>query len=166
MGNRENRKFRRQGIITGQAAQPQQAETVAQSESVEAANTKLADFAHAQRQRDEVKQRDKRNRATSTTGRLPDLPPMPRAPRKPKAGKPCECGCAEMTRGGRFIPGHDARLYAWARRVEKGVVKLAEVPEPHTEAVARLLKQTQPSKVHTPKAAPAKAKAEKRGVAR
>ncbi len=31
-------------------------------------------------------------------------------PRKiiPKA---CGCGCGEMTRGGKFIPGHDSKLY-------------------------------------------------------
>jgi hypothetical protein len=30
-------------------------------------------------------------------------------PRK-KTPKTCGCGCGEMTKGGKFIPGHDARL--------------------------------------------------------
>lgn len=52
--------------------------------------------------------------------------PKGRAPKAPKEGKPkreskppkertpvaCECGCGEMTKGGRFIPGHDARLHS------------------------------------------------------
>ena len=29
--------------------------------------------------------------------------------REPKA---CECGCGDLTKGGRFIPGHDARLHS------------------------------------------------------
>lgn len=30
--------------------------------------------------------------------------------RKPKSHPLCECGCGEHTRGGRFLPGHDAKL--------------------------------------------------------
>ncbi len=74
----------------------------------------------------------------TSTGKLPPMPRLPRE-RKPKAGRPCACGCADETRGGRFLPGHDARLYGWARRVERGVVALDDVPAPHTEAVRELL---------------------------
>ena len=35
--------------------------------------------------------------------------PAPKAPRDPRA---CECECGGMTKGGRFIPGHDAKLHA------------------------------------------------------
>lgn len=71
---------------------------------------------------------------------VPVLPRLPRAPRKSKTGRPCECGCAVMTRGGRFYPGHDSKLYAWARRVERGIIKIGEVPEVHREAVRKHLK--------------------------
>lgn len=71
---------------------------------------------------------------------LPALPKMPRSTtRKSKPPKPCECGCAEPTKGGRFLPGHDARLHAWALRVERKMIKPSEVPAPHTEAVKKLL---------------------------
>jgi len=31
---------------------------------------------------------------------------------KEREPKDCECGCGEKTKGGRFIPGHDARLHS------------------------------------------------------
>lgn len=42
-----------------------------------------------------------------------------RANRK-REGRPCLCGCGEMTKGGRFRPGHDARYYA-RKRAESGI---------------------------------------------
>lgn len=65
------------------------------------------------------------------------LPRLPRLPRKPKEGKPCACGCPGKTRGGRFLPGHDSKLLAWALRVERKLIKLSEVPEMHREAVRK-----------------------------
>jgi hypothetical protein len=50
-------------------------------------------------------------------GRLPSMPGMPRAS---KAGRTCECGCGGETKGGRFIPGHDARRLGWAIRIHRG----------------------------------------------
>src|ERR1700741_3189598 len=55
------------------------------------------------------------------------LPKLPRAARKPKEPKICACGCAGATKGGRFIPGHDARLHGWALRVTRGLVKLEDI---------------------------------------
>lgn len=41
----------------------------------------------------------------------PDRPePKPRQKREPKTPKPCRCGCGETTGGGKFRPGHDAKL--------------------------------------------------------
>lgn len=34
----------------------------------------------------------------------------PRVARKPKEPAKCECGCGKLTKGGHFLPGHDARL--------------------------------------------------------
>lgn len=36
--------------------------------------------------------------------------------RVPKNARPCECGCGEMTKGGRFRPGHDARMHAKSKK--------------------------------------------------
>lgn len=55
------------------------------------------------------------------------LPKLPRAPRKPKPAQICQCGCGNQTKGGRFVPGHDARLHAWVLRVQRGVIKLNEI---------------------------------------
>lgn len=74
----------------------------------------------------------------SKTG-LPALPRLPRT-RKPKTPKDCECGCGGQTKGGRFVPGHDARLHGWAVRVERKVCELKDVePAGTREAVRKLL---------------------------
>lgn len=49
------------------------------------------------------------NRSTGTAA-------VTRAVRDPKE---CECGCGEMTKGGRFKPGHDARMHAKAKKEGK-----------------------------------------------
>jgi hypothetical protein len=36
-------------------------------------------------------------------------PPIPRA---------CLCGCGQMTKGGIFWPGHDARVYGWLKKAK------------------------------------------------
>lgn len=69
---------------------------------------------------------------------LPPLPKMPKA-KKARPPKECGCGCGNMTKGGNFIPGHDARLHGWALRVERGVVKLADIPDGERQAVAKLM---------------------------
>lgn len=63
---------------------------------------------------------------------LPALPPRPRSRRRASSGV-CLCGCGGRT-GGRFVPGHDAKLLAWALVVEAGRLDVA--PAPHTHAVA------------------------------
>lgn len=70
--------------------------------------------------------------------KLPTLPPLP-GKGKAKAPQKCACGCAELTKGGRFLPGHDAIRLAWAIRVERGIVE--EAPAPHTAAVAAFVKE-------------------------
>jgi hypothetical protein len=56
----------------------------------------------------------------TTKSGLAVLPKLKRA-RKPKPPKDCECGCGLQTRGGRFLPGHDARLHGWALRIQRGL---------------------------------------------
>lgn len=70
---------------------------------------------------------------------LSDLPALPRA-RKSKPPQDCACGCGLKTKGGSFIPGHDGRPKGWALRVERGIVKLADIPEGERKVVAALLK--------------------------
>lgn len=41
--------------------------------------------------------------------------------RSAKPPRPCACGCGGWTRGGRFIPGHDAKLLGVVKRIEAGV---------------------------------------------
>lgn len=86
-----------------------------------------------------------------------NLPTLTKLPRKAKAPRPCECGCAVPTRGGRFLPGHDAILAAWALRVQRGAI--AQAPEPHTEAVADFLAKR--GVAHTPLTGRAKKEAKR-----
>lgn len=48
------------------------------------------------------------------------LPPMPKRGGRAAAPRKCECGCTGMTRGGRYIPGHDSRQRGWAIRITAG----------------------------------------------
>lgn len=48
----------------------------------------------------------------------------PQRKRRAKVGQPCQCGCGGVTKGGKFLPGHDAKLAAKVRMLraarEKG----------------------------------------------
>ena len=102
------------------------------SPDTKTANARLAQVAKA-------KSREAAANSPAVKG-LPALPKMPRSTvRKAKPARPCECGCAQPTKGGRFLPGHDARLHAWTLRVERGMMKASEVPAPHTEAVKQAI---------------------------
>ena len=37
-------------------------------------------------------------------------------PERPRKGRECLCSCGGTTRGGRFLPGHDMRLYGELKR--------------------------------------------------
>lgn len=43
--------------------------------------------------------------------------------------KPCGCGCGTMTKGGQFIPGHDAKLMSAIIQSVGGLVELKELVE-------------------------------------
>lgn len=63
------------------------------------------------------------------TKSLPKLPSMP----KSRAANHCECGCRGIT-GNRFVPGHDAKLASWVKRVKVGVFN----PEKADDVTAQL----------------------------
>jgi hypothetical protein len=43
------------------------------------------------------------------------------SPAKRNAPRDCKCGCREMTRGGEFRPGHDAKLRGkFLKRIDDG----------------------------------------------
>lgn len=84
--------------------------------------------------------------------KLAPLPKMPKAARKPKPLHACACGCGGTT-AGRFAPGHDSRLKGWALRVERGVVKLADIPDGERQAVQAHLKAITPTVANKPVAA-------------
>jgi len=67
-----------------------------------------------------------------------DAPSIPTGHPEPRA---CECGCGGATKN-RFMPGHDSILRAWVLRVERGVIRLDEIPHDGIKAaVARVLDQ-------------------------
>ena len=58
---------------------------------------------------------------STKTKALAALPAMPSKNRgRNAAPQNCGCGCGALTQGGRFIPGHDARLLGWAIRIDRG----------------------------------------------
>ena len=63
---------------------------------------------------------------TSDTRRLPSLPSLPKASAVPQR---CSCGCGGLTKGGRFVPGHDAKLLAMRVRVERGICTLQQIAD-------------------------------------
>ena len=48
-----------------------------------------------------------------------------KTPREGRTARPCLCSCGGMTKGGRFLPGHDARLCSeLVAQIKKGDVLL------------------------------------------
>jgi hypothetical protein len=68
-----------------------------------------------------------------------DLSKLPKLPKRKKSAKPqaCHCGCGAMTRGGRFVPGHDAKLYGIIKRIEAELITLKQVGELFGEGVRK-----------------------------
>lgn len=68
------------------------------------------------------------------------MPAMPRLSKKAKTQRPCVCGCGGMT-GGMWVSGHDGRATGWAIRVERGILKLDEVPANERAGAERMLNE-------------------------
>lgn len=45
--------------------------------------------------------------------------------------RPCSCGCGDNTKGGRFIPGHDAKLISALIEAVGGIENLRTLVEEH-----------------------------------
>jgi hypothetical protein len=73
-----------------------------------------------------------------STRKLAPLPPLPSSSKPRAKVNACECGCRTLV-ARRFVPGHDSYLKAWVTRVRADQVAIADVPDGHREAVARVL---------------------------
>lgn len=104
------------------------------------ANAALAQVAKAENAREAAKKAAKKSPVVKKTadGRTA-LPPLPKSPGKKKPLKPCKCGCGSQTRA-IWYPGHDSRMRGWILRVERGYVKLSEIPDGERQAVAAEIK--------------------------
>lgn len=71
---------------------------------------------------------------------MPTLPTMPKANRKAKPEHDCFCGCGGRTKS-TWTPGHDGRATGWAIRVERGIMKLDEVPANERKGADWMLKE-------------------------
>lgn len=112
---------------------------VERTASAEEADGKLADFAKAKRQQEASKPKPKAARKIAASA----MPKLPRLPRKAKEKElhPCECGCpGGMTRS-HFVPGHDGRPKGWMLRIDRGIIKLADVPDGERQVVERKLRE-------------------------
>lgn len=70
------------------------------------------------------------------TFRLPALPSMRNGSGAPH---PCICGCKQPTKR-TWYPGHDGRATGWATRIERGIIKIDDVPA-NEQAGARYMLQ-------------------------
>jgi hypothetical protein len=67
------------------------------------------------------------------------LPAMPKA-KKNKPMVPCACGCGTGTKS-MWASGHDGRATGWAVRVERGAMKLEDVPANERRGAEIMLKR-------------------------
>lgn len=90
---------------------------------------------------------DPKPAAVATVAKPGALPPLPKLPksgngsreRKPKPVQDCTCGCGGKTTGA-WVPGHDARARGWAIRIERGLIKMKDVPENEQAGAKFMLK--------------------------
>jgi hypothetical protein len=83
-----------------------------------------------------------RDRRPDGTGQASDGPGRStETPRRSRTPRRCMCSCGGMTKGGRFLPGHDARLCSeLIAQIKKGDVLLRSeriTPEQRRYAVER-----------------------------
>jgi hypothetical protein len=59
--------------------------------------------------------------------------PAPKTVSKNDRSRPCACGCVQLTRGGTWIPGHDARLPGLVMQAVKGEIQLTDEQREHAD---------------------------------
>lgn len=59
----------------------------------------------------------------------PEKAPAAPRTRKPKEARECKCGCGEMTKGGLFRPGHDARYHSALAKAQAAEAAKAELAD-------------------------------------
>jgi len=73
-----------------------------------------------------------------STPTLPTLPSLPRAAKRNRVQVPCACGgCGRLTKS-TWFPGHDGYCTGWAVRLERGAVKVADIPAVVVAGVRRM----------------------------
>ncbi len=67
------------------------------------------------------------------------------AAKKPKVEKvaaPCHCGCGGMASSKLgFLMGHDARVHGWAKKVQRGDLKIADIPTKNLDVLKKWFKE-------------------------
>jgi len=91
----------------------------------------------------QVKAAGARSESAEVTGGKRRATTTPREAKEKRQGRPCQCGCALITGGGLFRPGHDAKL--------KGVLKKAAAAG-DVEAVTELVARSWPIAPESPQA--------------
>lgn len=71
---------------------------------------------------------------------LVSLPALPRNSKRNRPVVPCKCGCGMGTKS-TWFPGHDGRATGWAVRVERGLLKLEDVPANERAGAEFMLKR-------------------------
>jgi hypothetical protein len=112
---------------------------VAKSGNEAEANVALSQFAAGKRKQDAAKSAKGAGAGAATASAMAKLPRLPRKS-KDKPLHPCECGCPGTTKS-KFCPGHDGRPRGWMLRVDRGVVKLAAIPDGERQVVEKLLRE-------------------------
>jgi hypothetical protein len=83
-----------------------------------------------------TKKNEAKAKKQSNIPTLMALPKLPRGAAKPRPTKPCACGCETPTKG-TWAPGHDSNFRAWVLRVERGVLKVADIPHEGLRAAVK-----------------------------
>lgn len=94
--------------------------------------------------------------ATTTMPAMPAMPSMRKGSNRPT--RPCACGCGQPTKA-TWHPGHDGRATGWAIRIERGIIKMGEIPANERAGAAIMTERRAKAKATEAKATETEAKA-------